>query len=406
MAGTNARNVPVFRSSAGWASDQGTLLLSSVDLLEADHLVRKLLKLVDDLFGQELRVDCNLTGGFRYDPVSLLAIWMYGYLQGELSSRKLEEHCRYDVRFEFLARSCKPDHTTLSRFRTALGSKIDDLMVRFCFAAAELGVLQRKTMVIDGTKMTALRSQWSRARKKADEIEDLEAEAVTMVSHGQYLVGYNVQAAADADSTLIVGYVVTSQPSDSKLLEEVCQAVKHQSGELSKQAVCDKGYNSSANALALAQAQVEGYLPPPRKKPPPFALNDSQEMACMAGHIASKHEWVDSKNGNKRYDLFRVSACAQCPFNSECPGKGRQREMKVLAVDPSDEKHKANQRCLTDDGKKLMKIRGQTIERAFAVIKGCFKLRKFKLRGRKKVAIEFGLAVLTYNLQVFMRLVA
>ena len=371
-------------------------------MLEEDHFVRRLLPLVEDLFGETLRSKCNLEGGFRYDPVSMHAIWIYGYLQGELSSRKLEERCRYDSRYEYLARSCKPDHTTLNRFRLSLGAQMDDLMVQFCYAAQELGVLQRRTMVVDGTKTAALRSQWSRARKKADELEDLESEAVTMVSHGQYLVGYNVQMAADADSGLLVGYVVTSQSEDSNQLETVCEAVKRQSGGLSERAVCDRGYDSSQNALALQEANVEAYLPAKqRKKPPPFSLNDSMEMVCMAGHVATKHEWVDAKRGNKVYDLYRVSACKKCPLNETCPGKGKQRQMKVLQADHDQEKRKANLRCVTAEGKELMRIRGQTIELPFAVIKEVFGLRKFKLRGSAKAAIEVGLACLTFNLILF-----
>ncbi len=407
MAGSNARDVPIYRSGCGWASDQPALLSSTQDILEADHFVRRLLPLIGDLFGKELHSDCNLQGGFRYDPVSLLAIWVYGYLQGELSSRKLEERCRYDARYEFLARSCKPDHTTLNRFRTSLGPKMDDLMARFCVSAQELGILHRRTMVVDGTKVAALKSQWSRARKKADQIEELEAEAVTMVSHGKYLVGYNVQVAADADSGILVGYATTSQPDDFGQLEEVCEAVKRQSGALSERAVCDKGFDSSRNALALAKAGVQGFLPPKlRKKPPPFSLDESQNMICKAGHIATKHEWIDVKRDNKRYDIYRVSSCKNCPFNPDCPSKsGRQRQMKILAVDLNDEKHKANERCLTEEGKELMRIRGQTIERPFGIIKERYRLRKFRLRGKEKAGIEFGLAALTFNLQILTGLI-
>ena len=370
-------------------------------MLESNHFVRRLSPLLEDLFGKELRDDCNLVGGFRYDPVDLLGIWVYGYLQGELSSRRLEERCRYDTRYEFLAKGCLPDHTTLSRFRAGLGKKLDEMMVRFCTGAQELGILQRRTMVVDGTKTAALRSQWARSREKADAIEDIEAEAVTMVSHGQYLVGYNVQVAADADSGILVGYVVTSKPEDSGQLEEVCQTVKRQSGALSERVVTDKGFNSSANAVALDKAGVEGFLPPTKsRRPPPFKLDESQNMVCAAGHTATKHVWIDERRGNKVYNLYRISRCKDCPLNPECPGKGRQREMKVLTADESEVKRRANQRCQTEEGKALMKIRGQTIERPIGVIKERFRLRRFKLRGVKKARIEFGLAVLTFNLQV------
>lgn len=294
-------------------------------MLEVDHIVRYIQRLTEELFGPELRSDVSLQGGFGYDPVDLLGVWIYAFMQGELSTRRLEEHCRYDARFQFLVKSCKPDHSTLSRFRKSLGSRMDDLMVRFCITAGELGILQRKTMVVDGTKAAALRSQWARARKKADEVEDFEATASTMISHGQHIVGYNVQMAADADSGLVMAYVVTTDANDLNQLQPVCEAVKRQSGGLSERVVCDKGYDSSSNALALDKAGVEGYLPAKhRKQTGPFDLDESGDMVCRAGHKATKREWIDKKCGT-RYHVFRVSTCSKCPLQDSCPGKGHQR---------------------------------------------------------------------------------
>lgn len=407
MPGTNRRKRPVFRSSQGWAAKQPSLIVTDGDLLPEDHVVRQISELTEDLFGEELRADSNLAGGFGYDPVVLTCVWMYAFMQGELSSRRVEEKCIYDMRYQFLARCCKPDHTTLSRFRKTLGERLDDLMLRFCVAAGDLGILQRRTMVVDGTKTAAFRSQWARARKKSDEIDDLEAEAVTMLAPSGFLVGYNVQAAADADSGLLVGYVVTSKPQDSSQLAEVCKAVKRQSGGLSERVVADKGYDSSANAMALDELNVEGYLPArQRAKPPPFSLTEEGEMVCAAGHIASKHAWTDKRRDNKLYDVYRVSKCTKCPLSEQCPGKGRQRQMKALSADQSLEKQKANRRCLTEEGKSLMRIRGQTIERPFAVIKGRFRLKRFQLRGIQNAGKEFGLAVLAFNLQTLMRFIA
>jgi len=371
--------------------------------LESEHLVHRLRSLVEDLFGKELRSDSSLVGGFEYDPVSLTSVWIYGFLEGVLTSRRLETCCRYDLRYEFLMVSCRPDHTTLSRFRKSLGENLDEMMVRLCLAAEELGILKRRTMAVDGTKIAALKSQWSRRRKEADGLEDLEAEASTMVSHGQYLVGYNVQAAADSDSGLLVGYVVSEKGEDSDQLEAVCQAVKLQSGGLGERVVCDRGYDSPQNAQALEAEKVEAFIPSrQRGKRPVFSANEKGEMVCLAGHLATKNEWTNKKTGLV-YDHYRVSRCTHCPLKGECPGKGdRQRALKVARIDPEDLKHQANARCRTEDGRKLMKQRGRTIERPFGIIKERFKLRRFHLRGKKGARIEFGLAVLTFNLQILL----
>lgn len=253
MSGTNARSRPVYRGSEGLGSCQPGLFVVSDDRLEGDHFVRRLRSLVEDLFGEELRSRSNLSGGFSYDPVLLASVWIYGFLDGNLTSRRLETLCRYDARYEYLAGSCRFDHTTLSRFRCSWGEAMDEAMARLLLVSQQMGILQRRTMVVDGTKIAAVRSQWRKVRKEADAQEALESEAVTMVSHGKYLVGYNVQVAADLDSGLLVGYVATNAPSDVSVLGEVCETVKRQSGALSEQAVCDRGYDSSTNAVALAE---------------------------------------------------------------------------------------------------------------------------------------------------------
>jgi transposase len=403
MPGTNARSRPVYRRSEGPGSAQPGLFVASDERLEAEHLVRRLRPLVEDLFGQELRARSNRVGGFSYDPVSLLSVWVYGFMEGVLTSRPLERLVRYDARYEFLAGSCRIDHSTLSRFRNALGESLDEIMARLLLAARELGILERRTMAVDGTKIAAVKSQWARVRKEADAREDLESEAATLVSHGRYLVGYNVQAAADADSGLLVGYAATSEANDADQLERVCEAVARQSGALSERAVCDRGYDSSQNAVALDSRGVEGFLPSrTRGREALLAVGEDGRMRCRAGHAATRSEWTDPRTG-RVYDHYRVSRCSGCALKAECPGKGeRQRATKLARVDPDDLKHRANARCRTDEGRALSRLRGKTVERPFAVLKQRFGLRRFHLRGLKGANVEFGLAALTFNLCLLM----
>lgn len=405
MAHTNARRSPVYRRSEGLASAQPTLMVSLDDRLEADHLVRSLRGLVEKSLGAELRSHSNLKGGFSYDPADLLCVWLYGYMRGILTSRRLEEACRYDLRFEYLSRSCRPDHTTLSRFRLALGQEMDALMLRVLQEAEGQNVLSRKTMAVDGTKIAARQSQWLRKKKEeAAAAQRVEDEAQTMLAHGQYLVGYNVQTAADADSGMIVGYAVTSKPEDSSQMKEVLDAVQRQSGLLSEQVIADKGYDSSTNAVALDEAGVKAFLPRSRRKGvTQFTRSESGEMVCDAGHVASERNWTN-RNG-RVYRVYRVSQCKSCPLKQACAGKGeKQRQMYVAVEDTSHARFAANARCDDEEGKRLLRLRGPTIERPFAQIKHFFGLRRFRLAGRAKACIEFGLAALAYNAQRLIRL--
>ena len=88
----------------------------------------------------------------------LLTLLTYSYLRGVLSSRAIEDRCRYDVTFRVACGKHVPDHTTIARFRRRACAQ-DGLMeelfyavLRVC-AAAGLG---RLTVIAgDGVKIGA-----------------------------------------------------------------------------------------------------------------------------------------------------------------------------------------------------------------------------------------------------------
>jgi transposase len=394
----------MYRHGNGVAAEQPALLVTLDDRLEKDHFVRKLLALTSEVLGEELRSQTGLRGGFSYDPVNLLAVWLFAFMQGERSSRRVEELCRYDLRYEYLAGSCKPDYSTLSRFRCSLGENLEMLMAKVCAKAEADGFLKRRAMAVDGTKIAARVSQWKKAREES-EVEDATLEeAVTMVSHGHYLVGYNVQVSADMDSMMVMGYVVSDKPEDSTQMPDVLPAVQRQSGGLSEKVVTDRGFGSSVNAVAVKEAGIEGFLPSKeRGQVVPFKKGEDGVFRCAAGHVPKESQWIDKKYGEKVYLQLRVSHCRTCPLAGECPGKNRQRTMKILISDENDEKHACVARCRTPEGRELLRNRGSTIERVFAILKARFGFRRFLLCGKQKAATEFGLAILAYNLQRLRR---
>jgi transposase len=404
MASTNVRPRPIYRRSDGIASAQPSLIVTVDDRLEPDHFVRTLRGFVERVLGAQLRSRSNRAGGFPYDPVDMLCVWLYGFMRGILTTRPLEQACRYDVRFEYLCRSCRPDHSTLSRYRQWLGPDLDKYMLRVLTEAEEQGVLGRQTMAVDGTKIPARKSQWLRkVKEESEKAQAIEEEAQTMLTHGKYLVGYNVQAAADAKSSMIVGYVITNKAEDSSQMEDVLKAVKKQSGKLSKEVIADKGYDSSTNAVALKAAKVKAYLPRARKNAkPPFKRSRDGKMVCAAGHVASEGVWK-GRNG-RLYRQYTVSKCRTCPLKHSCPGKGPQRHLKVTMDDPGHLRLAANARCDEKAGKQLLRLRGPTIERPFAQIKHHFGLRRFGLTGMAKARIEFGIGALTHNIRTLIRL--
>ena len=61
-------------------------------------------------------------------------------------------------------------------------------------------------------------------------------------------------------------------------------------------------------------------------------------------------------------------------------------------------------RLKTSGGKQLYKLRQQTVEPVFGIIKSVLGFRQFRLRGREKVSLEWTLVCLAYNLKRLHRL--
>jgi hypothetical protein len=56
-------------------------------------------------------------GRAAFEPQMMLALLLYGYAQGERSSRRVERRCVEDVAYRVIAASQAPDHATIARFR-------------------------------------------------------------------------------------------------------------------------------------------------------------------------------------------------------------------------------------------------------------------------------------------------
>src|SRR5579862_9318437 len=214
MARHNHRTVNRFLSGPGPTAQQAVLVEPSPAERIASRWpsVHGLKSLVEDVLGTRLRELGSLQGGYSYDPSSLFLVLMFGLMRGLRSSRALEDACACDCRFVYLSDGLEPDHATLARFRQRLGSELEELFCLVCQEAERRGILERRSMVVDGTKVAAVRSQWRKALEEAEAADALEEEAQTMLSRGQYLVGYNLQMAADMNSGLITGYVASTNP--------------------------------------------------------------------------------------------------------------------------------------------------------------------------------------------------
>ena len=102
--------------------EQTWLLPPTLDeLLPQDHPARFVAEFVDSLnrgsWGDlEIGLEGDPLGAPAYHPRLLLSVWVYGFMTGVRSSRKLEAACRDQIPYLWLTGWQHPDHNTLWRF--------------------------------------------------------------------------------------------------------------------------------------------------------------------------------------------------------------------------------------------------------------------------------------------------
>ena len=392
------RSREIYRKGVGAGAAQGALFcLPLSEALKDEPLVLALGELVERVIGPVLRRDFPIAGGYSYDPAALFAVWMFGIMKGVASTRALEGDCRYDDRFRHLCKGCLPDHTTLSRFRRSLGERMDELMRDVAEAAMEAGWLKLRQVAADGTKLAAACTQW-RVRAEA---MDNEPEAQKLrTPHGDYIMGYNLQAAVDMETGFIAAFEAVDEANDLRGLEPLMRQMERQCPKMPEALVADKGFDSLPNAHALDSRQIAGYLPRCRGSCAPFSLGADGVFRCLAGHIPLKSL---RKRRDHEFLNLRVSQCRHCSHRQACGLKtGHQRQMQVPLGEPIGDRRAANLRCDTPDGRTLMKARGPTVELLFARLKQQLGLRRFRLRHKDGVRLEFGLYALALNLRLLM----
>lgn len=109
------------------------------------------------------------TGGVGragYDPDMLLTLLVWGWAQGQRSSRQLERLCQRDVAYRIICAGDAPDHVTISRFRAECTDVVEELFTQVLTLCARVGMGQLGVVALDGVKIA------SNASTSANRTED------------------------------------------------------------------------------------------------------------------------------------------------------------------------------------------------------------------------------------------
>jgi transposase len=134
-------------------------MLMPVDMREwlpEDDLVFVVLDAVAtlDLDGFRRRYRADGHGRAAFDPEMMVALLLYGYCQGERSSRVIEKRCLRDVAYRVIAGGLHPDHATIARFRARHEKALGGLFSQVLRLLAAEGMVSLGLLSLDGTKRT------------------------------------------------------------------------------------------------------------------------------------------------------------------------------------------------------------------------------------------------------------
>jgi transposase len=415
--------------------DQGELIgRTMTEMVGPDDPVRLIKPLMRLVNLEEFTKELKLIGGASYEARRLLVLWIFGLWDGERVSRKIEKRCKNDVRYIYLMDGLTPDHTTINRFRKALGKKrLKQLMTETIALGLAAGIVGLDIATLDGTKLPSAGSQW---RKYLDEAEaanaDLdedeaqiapvsEAETKTdakkrakstprkassdpeartqRLTQGGFAYGYNGQALVDSTSGMILTTHVTNCASDSGQLTVAMNECLEMYGELPGKIATDAGYDTPANAEAVAECGVEGWIPSKEKRSV-FTPSEEGRPVCPAG-IEASHPETFKKNGVQVIRLS-VRACPGCALRESCNAKDSKTITFPAQVDISHQLRQ-RERAKSDEAKEMRGIRASTSELAFAHMKGKLGLRRLLLRGLDGAYTEFTMAALARNFMILAR---
>lgn len=242
-----------------------------------------------------------------------------------------------------------------------------------------------------------------------DQINFTDSDSRIMDTKNQGVIqAYNPQIAVDADNGFIVGIAMSNRTNDQQQLEAVLASVETNHGRVPEKVTADAGYFSASNIRTCESLQTDAYIAATREGKQVGNSFDKHNFkyqrehdvyVCPAGKALylkqTQHAADDTKPTKWVYECHE---CSQCPFQKECVrAKSGKRTVTRSEEDPIREAMRT--KVQSDAGREIYRQRKSIVEHVWGEIKQVQGFRQFHLRGLDKVAGEFTLVAIAYNLR-------
>lgn len=232
--------------------------------------------------------------------------------------------------------------------------------------------------------------------------------------NGQLKPAYNVQISTS--NQYIVNYTLHPNPTDTRTLKEHIEQHEKSYGKVLESLTADAGYGSEENYDLLETKSIKPFVK--------YNMFDKQQN----GNYTKKTSFSsDQLYYNKEKDVFycpigqemnfiglskrktstgyeqtlkryQAKNCSTCPLNGSChKSKGN----RTIEINDSlkEHKNKVHQLLNSEEGIEKRKKRCYDVEPVFGNIKNNHNFKRFMLRGKEKVEIEWGLLAIAQNIR-------
>ena len=363
---------------------QATLFPEQLDdYIADDNSVRVIDVFIDgiDLSGMGFKTVPEILGRPAYHPATMLKLYVYGYLNRALSTRRLEREAGRNVELMWLLGRLAPDFKTIADFRKDNTKAVRLVCREFVMICRKLDLFSEAFVAIDGSKFKAvnnrdrnftraklkrrledidksidrylaqiesadrleasiaksktekLENKITKLKKEIERLNDIEVQleatpdkqisltdpdSRSMKSRGAGIVGYNVQTAVDTKYHLITAHEVTNVGNDRAQLMNMATQAKEAIATDELSIVADRGYYSSEEIKACDDDKINVYLPKCQT-----SSNQSKGLFGKRDFIYKpeddEYECPAGKRAIYRFDGKEKGIVIRCYWSSACP---------------------------------------------------------------------------------------
>ena len=155
-------------SKSNYSAFQFKLPLDFYTTVPVDDPVASFVEIMKGLDTSKYFNNIPHRGNQGYDPHMMLNVVLFAYMNKVPSLRELEELCKYDIRYMWMADNEMPSFMAFQRFiSNTLSSSIQSIFYDICRRLIELNDIDTSVLYIDGTKIEANARKNSFVWKKA-----------------------------------------------------------------------------------------------------------------------------------------------------------------------------------------------------------------------------------------------